>query len=164
MSLYPLSQRSSGILLHPTSLPSGKLDDDVFRWLDFLADSGQQVWQVLPLGIPAMGNSPYQCLSAFAANPALLADNYDDQIQTDDPDFLQWQDDQSYWLEDFVQFTQFKRMNNGASWYDWPDPMRNRTPDTLNSFAEECRDSLQQIKWQQYQIHKTWQSVLTAAH
>ena len=43
MSLYPLTKRSSGILLHPTSLPSGKLDDDVYRWLDFLADSGQQV-------------------------------------------------------------------------------------------------------------------------
>ena len=164
MSLYPLSQRSSGILLHPTSLPSGKLDDDVFRWLDFLADSGQQVWQVLPLGIPAMGHSPYQCLSAFAADPALLADNDDDQIQAEDPDFLQWQDDQSYWLEDFVQYMQLKRMNNNASWYDWPEPLRNRHPDTLRSFTEECSDRLQQVKWQQYQIHKTWQSVLTAAH
>ena len=91
MSLYPLSQRSSGILLHPTSLPSGKLDDDVFRWLDFLADSCQQVWQVLPLGIPEISNSPYQCLSAFAGNPALLPDDANTDVRIDDPEYQQWQ-------------------------------------------------------------------------
>ena len=164
MSLYPLTKRSSGILLHPTSLPSGKLDDDVYRWLDFLADSGQQVWQMLPLGIPAIGKSPYTCLSAFAVNPALLPEDHDVQIVPDDPEFLQWQEEQSYWLEDFVLFMQLKRMNHGARWYEWPKAFRNRLPEALSVFSNECRESMQNIRWQQYQLHILWQAIMEAAH
>jgi len=164
MSLYPLSQRSSGILLHPTSLPSGKLDDDVFRWLDFLADSCQQVWQVLPLGIPEISNSPYQCLSAFAGNPALLPDNANTDVQIDDPEYQQWQHQQEYWLEDFARYSILKRMNNGAPWYEWPEQFRNKDNIALETFTRECHGRLDQVKWQQYQIHKTWQTVLIAAH
>lgn len=52
MTTNPLLRRRSGILLHPTSLPSRRLDDDALRWLDFLATAGQGVWQVLPFGMP----------------------------------------------------------------------------------------------------------------
>ena len=66
--------RSSGILLHPTSLPSGKLGDDAYRFVDWLAAAGQSWWQMLPLGPPDEFGSPYRSPSAFAASPALLAD------------------------------------------------------------------------------------------
>jgi 4-alpha-glucanotransferase len=65
--------RSSGILLHPTSLPSGKLDRDAYRFVDWLASAGQSWWQVLPLGPPDEFRSPYRSPSAFAASPQLLA-------------------------------------------------------------------------------------------
>jgi 4-alpha-glucanotransferase len=65
--------RSSGILLHPTSLPSGKLDRDAYRFVDWLAAAGQSWWQVLPLGPPDEHGSPYRSPSAFAASPQLLA-------------------------------------------------------------------------------------------
>ena len=61
----------AGLLLHPTSLPSGTLAD-ADRWLDFLQAAGVRVWQMLPLGLPLVGLSPYQCASAFAVNPALF--------------------------------------------------------------------------------------------
>src|SRR5204862_3969475 len=66
--------RSSGILLHPTSLPGGRLDDDAYRFVDWLAAAGQQWWQVLPLGPGDETGSPYASASAFAANAALLAE------------------------------------------------------------------------------------------
>jgi 4-alpha-glucanotransferase len=66
-------QRSAGILLHPTSLPSGKLDRDAYRFVDWLAAAGQSWWQVLPLGPPDEFRSPYRSPSAFAASPQLLA-------------------------------------------------------------------------------------------
>jgi 4-alpha-glucanotransferase len=66
-------QRSAGVLLHPTSLPSGKLDRDAFRFVDWLAVAGQSWWQVLPLGPPDEFRSPYRSPSAFAASPQLLA-------------------------------------------------------------------------------------------
>jgi 4-alpha-glucanotransferase len=69
--------RSSGILLHPTSLPGGHgigdLGDAAFRFADFLAGSGQGIWQVLPLGPPAVADSPYKCLSSMAGNPLLIS-------------------------------------------------------------------------------------------
>ena len=65
--------RSAGILLHPTSLPSGKLDRDAYRFVDWLAAAGQSWWQVLPLGPPDEFQSPYRSPSAFAASPEILA-------------------------------------------------------------------------------------------
>ena len=69
--------RSSGILLHPTSLPGpygiGELGPAAHRFADFLRDAGQRIWQVLPLGPTGYGDSPYQCFSAFAGNPLLIS-------------------------------------------------------------------------------------------
>jgi len=66
-------RRSAGILLHPTSLPTGKLDRDAYRFVDWLAAAGQSWWQVLPIGPPDEFGSPYRSPSAFAASPQLLA-------------------------------------------------------------------------------------------
>jgi 4-alpha-glucanotransferase len=70
------SSRSSGILLHPTSLPGGygvgDFGDEARAFVDFLVAGGQSLWQVLPLGPTGYGDSPYQLLSAFAGNPLLI--------------------------------------------------------------------------------------------
>jgi len=69
--------RSTGILLHPTSLPSrggiGDFGPAAYEFLDFLASARQGLWQVLPLGPPAVGDSPYSSTSAFAGNPLLIS-------------------------------------------------------------------------------------------
>ena len=69
--------RSTGILLHPISLPSrggiGDFGPAAYEFLDFLASARQGLWQVLPLGPPADGNSPYSSTSAFAGNPLLVS-------------------------------------------------------------------------------------------
>ncbi|HSC90083.1 MAG TPA: 4-alpha-glucanotransferase [Gaiellaceae bacterium] len=67
-------QRSSGVLLHPTSLPSGRLGRDACAFVDWLAAAGQSWWQVLPLGPPDKFDSPYKAASAFAGWPGLLAE------------------------------------------------------------------------------------------
>ncbi|MGA9641237.1 MAG: 4-alpha-glucanotransferase [Terriglobales bacterium] len=69
--------RSSGILLHPTSLPSrggiGDFGPAAYAFADFLASARQSVWQVLPLGPLGYGDSPYSSTSAFAGNPLLIS-------------------------------------------------------------------------------------------
>lgn len=69
--------RSSGILLHPTSLPGpygiGDIGPQAHGWINFLAKSGCTLWQVLPLGPTGYGDSPYQCFSSFAGNPYLIS-------------------------------------------------------------------------------------------
>ena len=69
--------RKSGILLHPTSLPGesgiGDLGRWAYRFVDFLTESGQQLWQILPLGPVGAGYSPYQAFSSVACNPLLIS-------------------------------------------------------------------------------------------
>ena len=72
-----LNQRSSGVLMHPTSLPGrqgiGVLSPEaVTPFLDFLSTAGAKYWQICPLGPTGYGDSPYQCFSAFAGNPYLI--------------------------------------------------------------------------------------------
>jgi 4-alpha-glucanotransferase len=73
-NLFP---RSSGVLLHPTSLPGrygvGDLGEWAYRFVDWLEAAGQSIWQILPLGPTSYGDSPYQTLSAFAGNPNLIS-------------------------------------------------------------------------------------------
>jgi len=69
--------RSAGILLHPTSLPGphgvGDLGPEAHRFVAFLAEAAQTLWQVLPLGPTGYGDSPYQPFSTFAGNPLLIS-------------------------------------------------------------------------------------------
>jgi 4-alpha-glucanotransferase len=72
----PIGARASGVLLHPTSLPgpgTGDLGEHAFRFVDWLAEAGQSLWQLLPLVAVNEGGSPYNALSAFAGNPLLIS-------------------------------------------------------------------------------------------
>ncbi len=69
-------ERSSGVLLHISSLPGdggiGCFGKDAYLFVDFLVQAKQKIWQILPLGPVGYGNSPYQCYSAFAGNPMFI--------------------------------------------------------------------------------------------
>ncbi|RPJ40236.1 MAG: 4-alpha-glucanotransferase, partial [Chloroflexi bacterium] len=83
--------RSSGIILHPTSLPGpdgiGDLGPEAYRWVSFLKGCGFGLWQMLPLSPTGYGDSPYQSFSAFAGNPYLVSPALlleDDLLTADD--------------------------------------------------------------------------------
>jgi len=69
--------RSSGILIHPSSFPGrygiGDLGPAAYTFLDFLNNAGCKLWQILPLGPTGYGDSPYQSFSSFAGNPYLIS-------------------------------------------------------------------------------------------
>ncbi len=71
-----MQERKSGILLHITSLPGkygiGTLGEEAYRFVEFLEETEQSYWQILPLGHTGFGNSPYSSFSAFAGNPLLI--------------------------------------------------------------------------------------------
>ncbi len=75
--VFPPGYRAAGLLMHVTSLPSvhgvGSFGPEAFAWIDHLAAAGQSWWQILPIGPPDMGNSPYMPLSTFASNPLLIS-------------------------------------------------------------------------------------------
>ena len=92
-------ERASGILLHPTSLPNGVLDEHAYRFVDWLADAGQRWWQVLPLGPPeGITGSPYMSPSAFAGSRALLAEP---GATVDAAEVAAFREQNAYWIGDW---------------------------------------------------------------
>ncbi len=131
--------RMSGILLHPTSLPGpygiGDLGPRCYEFIDFLVKSGQQLWQVLPLGPTGYGNSPYMCYSAFAGNPLLVS-----------PDLLV----QQGWLapgcwEALPQWAEITRTFVGQVNYDAVVPFKMALLDQAwNTFQAKASEGQQQ--------------------
>ena len=94
-------ERSAGILLHPTSLPDGRLGPSAYRFVDWLEAAGQSWWQVLPLNPPDAGGSPYTASSAFAASTALLAEP--DAAVSDD-EIESFVERHPFWIGDWASF------------------------------------------------------------
>ena len=125
--------RSSGVLLHPTSLPGpygiGELGTAAYRWIDWLAETGSTLWQILPLGPTGYGDSPYQCFSAFAGNPYLISVErlLQDGLLTDDD------------LADMPKFN--PKLVDFGTIYTWKNPLLDRAFNHYqageNSFDEQ---------------------------
>src|SRR6478609_11034196 len=95
------ARRASGVQLHVTSLPGGRLGEPAREFVDWLAAAGQSVWQVLPLGVPDRHGSPYKSPSAFAASPALL-EHPDAPV---DPDEARaFAEQQAYWVPSWTDY------------------------------------------------------------
>jgi 4-alpha-glucanotransferase len=103
MVLTPVENlpRSSGIQLHITSLPDGRLGRDAYRFVDWLAEAGQSWWQVLPLGPPDRRGSPYKARSAFAAWPGFLGAPRARVSRAEVTDF---RERQGYWVRGWERF------------------------------------------------------------
>ncbi|MDF2774339.1 MAG: malQ [Geminicoccaceae bacterium] len=184
--------RAAGILLHPTSLPGpngiGELGDDAYRFLDFLAETGMKIWQVLPLGPTGYGDSPYQTFSAFAGNPSLVAVGGDGR--SFDPhaidfehvipykrELLQktvaaWKPDEGYqafvgshagWLDDYALFMALKQAHGGSAWTDWERAVASRDPDALARSREQLADSIEHYRVEQYLFYSQWGALHKAA-
>jgi 4-alpha-glucanotransferase len=97
-----IQMRSSGVQLHITSLPGGRLGAEAYKFLDWLAAAGQSWWQVLPLGPPDRFRSPYKSRSAFAAWPGLLADP---RASVSRAEIAEFRERQSFWISDWERFS-----------------------------------------------------------
>jgi 4-alpha-glucanotransferase len=111
-------RRSSGVLLHVTSLPGGRLGPAAYEFVDWLEAAGQSWWQVLPLNPPDAFGSPYTSASAFATWRGLLAEP--DATVTRD-ELRRFRRRHGYWVEDWERYVEPKspqgvaRFAGGAS-------------------------------------------------
>ena len=90
--------RSSGVQLHPTSLPKGRLGAEAYAFVDWLHAAGQSWWQMLPLGPPDRYGSPYKAKSAFAAWPGLLGEP---RAAVTESQRLDFRERNAAWIEDW---------------------------------------------------------------
>ncbi|RMG55826.1 MAG: 4-alpha-glucanotransferase [Gammaproteobacteria bacterium] len=153
-----MADRRAGVLLHPRALPSGRLDADVERWLELLQRGGFRAWQMLPMNIPDHTGSPYQSCSAFAADPAWLAeDETEDGIE---PEALAaYVERERDWLPDFALFRVIRTRLHHKPWTEWPEPLKRREPAALDEVRHTAHAHIQEIIEQQYRIDRRWQLV-----
>lgn len=181
-------QRQAGVLLHISSLPGGDLGEDAFRFVDFLASIGASVWQTLPINMTHADNSPYQCLSAHAGNPAFIASSQllnDGLIQPLDlvgdkkqvltrahANFLQQAPSQLYtqfclqhqhWLDDFALYLLIREQQHNACWFAWPDVYKMRDTAVLMHLKTQYAEQLDFIKFTQFLFFSQWQRLKSYA-
>ncbi len=147
--------------MHPTSLPSGHIDADAERFLDFMQALKLHVWQMLPLGIPDHTGSPYQSCSAFACDPGLLPQGV--EVAPDPAGLQRFRAQEAHWIEDFARFMVLRRHFDGAAWPAWPAAFRDRDPDALGEFALQHADAISAEIALQFALEQRWQSLRAAA-
>ncbi len=147
--------RSTGILLHPISLPSrGGICDfgpAAYEFLDFLAKARQGVWQVLPLNPPAIGNSPYSSTSAFAGNPLLVS-----LERLAEHGWLCRGN--SWWLEDYVLFDTLSE-RHGKDWSRWPADLARREASAIEAAKTELSGDLSFRRVVQFFFWEQWRAL-----
>jgi len=196
--------RASGILLHISSLPSsdgiGDLGHGARQFVDFLSDSGQQYWQMLPLnptdGI--YGESPYSSPSAFACNPLLISldlmrnsgwltdqdlsgrpEFSDDRVDfhqvrsyksrlfqkafqsfrkslPDQQDYAAYCEREGEWLDSYAMFVVLKTVYAGEVWTRWPEKIKRRDPQALETIREERHEQIAYVKFLQFVFDQQW--------
>jgi 4-alpha-glucanotransferase len=184
-----LSDRSAGILLHPTSLPGTGAKGELGRWTrrfaDFLADAGQRWWQMLPLGPPGYGDSPYSALSAFAGSPALISverlieeglvdarppasreatlrmafENFRRRSGRERDELAAYCEGNRDWLDDFALFWAIKRAQGLVQWTRWPAPLRDRQPGALEEARARLADDIDLCRFEQYRFDADWRAL-----
>lgn len=174
------SKRSVGVLLHISSLPSGNLGADAYRFIDLLANMGASIWQTLPINMPT-DDSPYQCISTHAGNPNfisldqlvegnLLKENEAHAITNDVmgiaysrycaihplDDFKRFCELHQFWLNDFSLFLLLRKKFNHTCWNTWPDEYKHRYHDQLEKLKIEEATALEVVKFTQFLFFAQW--------
>jgi 4-alpha-glucanotransferase len=184
--------RSAGILLHPTSLPGangiGELGPEAFRFLDFLAEAGMRIWQVLPLGPTGYGDSPYQSFSAFAGNPLLIHVPCDgrcsfpkhtvqfeaviphkrellgravDAFEPDDS-YRAFLADSAHWLDDYALFMALKEAHGGVAWPDWESGAAGRDPEAIQRWRTRLTRNVERYQVEQFLFFRQFRALRKA--
>lgn len=144
--------RCAGVLLHPTSLPSGRLDADAHRFADFMAAAGLRVWQMLPIGTVDLHGSPYQPESACAGHVGLFEhDELPGEAEVNA--FLEQNAD---WLPDYALFMALAERFGGAAWCDWPEALRDRDPAALARARAELAPRIHEVARGQCAFESAW--------
>ncbi|MGY2873167.1 4-alpha-glucanotransferase [Marmoricola sp. URHA0025 HA25] len=179
-----LDRRRAGVLLHVTSLPdagvgaetlgrSGDLGEAAYRFVDFLADCGCSVWQVLPL-VPTHeeDGSPYNARSAMAGSPDLISREQQREHGLSDPEALDaeqrvafgaWCEDRREWLEPYVEFTALRELLDHAPWPTWEPGLRDRDADRVAELLAPVSRRVEALRFEQWVFALQWDALRTYA-
>ena len=171
---HPFDVRRAGVLLHVTSLPgSGNLGPAAYDFVDFLAEAGCTVWQVLPL-VPVHDDdpSPYNSLSSMAGNPRLIDESarhrfgMTTQAQLSDEQRVQydaWCSQHAEWLDPYVEFTALRELQGNRPWQEWEPALRDREHAAVGQALGPHLDRVEALRLEQWVFDEQWRALTTYA-
>jgi 4-alpha-glucanotransferase len=153
MRLPVLDRRRAGVLLHLSSLDA-PLGRGGRAFIDWLAEAGFSVWQILPTGPTGPDGSPYWVRSDFAGNSAFLDPA---ELPSAQPaEYEAFLDEAREWLDDYALFEVLSAAHAGEAWWTWPAELRDRTPSALDRVTRDLASDLQRIKREQFAFFVQW--------
>jgi 4-alpha-glucanotransferase len=153
MRLPVLDRRRAGVLLHLGSL-EGALGSGGRAFIDWLADAGFSVWQILPLGPTGPDGSPYWVRSDFAGNPDFLDRTELPQFRP--AEYAAFVSEAEHWLDDYALFEVLSGAHSGAVWWTWPADVRDRVDSALARVTHDLAAELQRAKREQFDFLVQW--------
>jgi 4-alpha-glucanotransferase len=148
-----MDRRRSGVLLPLSALEAG-LGHGGRAFIDWLAEAGFSVWQILPVGPVGEDLSPYWVRSDQAGNPAFL--DAAELPAADAPIEAEFQAASATWLADYALFEALTGKFGGAPFWSWPAPLRERVPAALARARGELAAEIRRIEHEQYAFHLQW--------
>ncbi len=169
----------------PGNSTNGDMGPEAYHFIDFLQSCGASVWQVLPLGPTHDGGSPYMGISVLAGNPQLISlqllvdwgwlqkkeikndeklaglqqaasqfkNRANTTAQQEYSEFLQRHEK---WLPDFALFQAIRKQQQGRSWLDWPEPLRDKQTQAIANIKKQLHTDIEDIYFQQFVFFKQW--------
>ncbi|HTQ36016.1 MAG TPA: 4-alpha-glucanotransferase [Steroidobacteraceae bacterium] len=155
-----LARRRAGVLLPAASLRDGErgaFGDLARRFIDWLAEAGFSVWQLLPLVPVDKGGSPYWARADRAGDPRLIDPDAPDPGA--DGDFEQWRAESASWLDDYLLFEALGEEQGGEPWWRWPVPLRDRSLPALAAAARRLAPRITQLARLQWRFDMQWRTL-----
>ncbi|MEX2126193.1 MAG: 4-alpha-glucanotransferase [Woeseia sp.] len=149
-------RRSAGILLHPTSLPDGKIGECALAFVDFLRVAGCRAWQVLPLGPTGHARSPYSLVSAFAGGASLLPQEARYKAGPKPAGLADFIERERSWLLDYALFAVLKSESSETPWWQWPLEVRDRQPASISALMSRRADDIANVCRDQFRFAGSW--------
>jgi 4-alpha-glucanotransferase len=153
-----VARRHSGVLMPVSALQSpgqAALGDPALRFVDWLADAGFSVWQVLPLVPVDRNGSPYWSRSDRAGNPRLLDAQAADPGSDDD--FHTYRAGAAHWLRDYTLFEALSEEQGGRPWWLWPAALHHRDTAALRAAELRLQSRIAQLAREQWRFDAQWQ-------
>jgi 4-alpha-glucanotransferase len=165
MSQRVLARRRAGVLLPASALQNhagGALGASALRFIDWLADAGFTVWQLLPLVPTDTSGSPYWARADRAGSAALIDAAAPDPGNADDLEAFRASS--RHWLDDFTLFEALSEEQGGAPWWHWPEPLRRHDPVALDAARKRLASRLTELARQQWRFDAQWSALRRHAH
>ena len=156
MRLSVFDRRRAGVLLHLGSLDAA-LGRGGRAFIDWLADAGYSVWQILPVGPTGSDGSPYWVRSDYAGryafvDPRELPDAHSHEFES-------FQTASAHWLPDYALFEAYGAARGWEPWWDWPAEVRDREPAAIERVRRELAADIQRVTVEQFGFAVQWRKL-----